>query len=268
MNAAQCRLHGIVARDAPVAVIFRRGPSKHVLLISWNFETDEFSIGQWFKGRVYERRCDLSPSGDLLLYFAANQKPPHYSWSAISRPPYLTALAFWPVGDTYGGGGLFRDDTIIELDRPFPLKLAEGFELPSWLRIEHFGARKSWAEDDAVWRARLERDGWQNGAGPVWEKAHPLMPDQYKLRMTLRDRNHVEYELVRGTNAHLLDEAEWADWDWRGDLLFATRGVLSRLTYANDALASDEHVRVIADFSSLTFEPLVSPPEARVWPTR
>jgi hypothetical protein len=64
------RLHMILARKAHTAVIFRRGPSKWVQLIKWNTDTDDFDLGQWFHGRIYERRCDLSPDGSLLVYFA------------------------------------------------------------------------------------------------------------------------------------------------------------------------------------------------------
>ena len=70
---ATARLFVIRAREAPLAVIFRRGPSKQVRLISWNTDTDDFEGGQWFKGRIYERRCDLSPDGRYLIYFAADQ---------------------------------------------------------------------------------------------------------------------------------------------------------------------------------------------------
>jgi hypothetical protein len=100
---ATARLYAILARRSPVAVLFRRGPSKQVLLIRWNTNDDSLLPGQWLKGRIYERRCDLSPDGDLLLYFAANWKKPYLSWSAVSRPPYLTALALWPKGDGWGG---------------------------------------------------------------------------------------------------------------------------------------------------------------------
>ena len=57
------RLWVVRAKDAPIAVIFRRGPSKQVELILWNMHKDTFERGQWFKGRIYERRCDLSPDG-------------------------------------------------------------------------------------------------------------------------------------------------------------------------------------------------------------
>ena len=110
------RLFAILARDARVGAIFRRGPSNQVLLIKWNLEDDSFEPGQWFKGRIYERRCDLSPSGRRLIYFAANHKKPYYAWTAVSRPPYLTALALWAKGDCWGGGGQFERENSILLN--------------------------------------------------------------------------------------------------------------------------------------------------------
>ena len=101
----QTRLSVLLAQASDVAVILRRGPSKQVLMIRWARDTDRFYLGQWFKGRVYECRCDLSPDGEQLIYFAANQREPHFSWTAVSRPPYFTALAYWPKGDCWGGGG-------------------------------------------------------------------------------------------------------------------------------------------------------------------
>src|SRR3954454_10755262 len=84
LNASSTRLWVLLARKARVAAIFRRGPSRHVQLIKWNLDNDTFEFGQWFKGRVYERRCDLSPAGTLLIYFAATYKEPLRSWTAVS----------------------------------------------------------------------------------------------------------------------------------------------------------------------------------------
>ena len=93
------RLWVLLAREEHVGVVFRRGPSKQVMLIKWNTRNDSFDFGQWFKGRIYERRCDVSPNGELLIYFAAKQKPPLYSWTAISKPPFFTAHgAFFRFG--------------------------------------------------------------------------------------------------------------------------------------------------------------------------
>src|SRR5689334_6204370 len=102
------RIYFLLARKSPLAVIFRRGPSKQVAVITWDTERHEFFLGQWLKGRIYEHRCDLSPSGQKLIYFAAKYGTEMRTWTAVSRPPFLTAIALWPKGDAWGRGGLFE----------------------------------------------------------------------------------------------------------------------------------------------------------------
>ena len=70
------RLHAILAREAPKAVVFRKGPSNRVCTIGWDLEHDTFTPGQWIKGRIYEYRSDLSPDGELMIYFAADYRRP------------------------------------------------------------------------------------------------------------------------------------------------------------------------------------------------
>src|SRR5437667_11968152 len=55
------RLHVLFAREAKIGLVIRRGPSKSVCTVLWNRERDTFKLGQWMRGRIYERRCDLSP---------------------------------------------------------------------------------------------------------------------------------------------------------------------------------------------------------------
>jgi hypothetical protein len=95
-NANTARLYAIIARERRRAVVFRRGPSRLVRLLIWELGSDTLVGGQWLKGRIYEQRCDVSPDGEMLAYFAASYRPPFETWTAISRPPYLTALALWP----------------------------------------------------------------------------------------------------------------------------------------------------------------------------
>jgi hypothetical protein len=168
---SEARLYAILARKAPIAVIFRRGPSKRVQLIKWNTDTDDFEFRQWFKGRIYERRADLSPTGDLLLYFAAKHKKPLYSWSAVSRPPFFTALALWPKGNCWGGGGLFASDRQIVLNHgDSEMQLSDGFSVPKAMRIRQLSGRPGWGEDDPVWTERLRRDGWTQIGFPTKTK--------------------------------------------------------------------------------------------------
>jgi hypothetical protein len=155
-------VYAILARSTPVGIILRRGPSKQVLLIKWNLGSDTLEYGQWFKGRIYERRCDLSPSGDLLLYFAAKYKEPMRSWTAISKPPYLTALALWPKGDGWGGGGFFDSELSVQLNhRPGEDVLQEGLRLKKNMRISLYGSRPGWGEDFPIYHSLLLRNGWK-----------------------------------------------------------------------------------------------------------
>nr|MCH9684422.1 hypothetical protein [Deltaproteobacteria bacterium] len=123
------RLYAILARSSETAVVFRRGPTKQVQLWRWHRRRDEFERGQWLAGRVYERRCDLSPDGTLLVYFAAKYKGPYSTYTVISRPPYFTALALFPKDDTWGGGGLFAGPRRLSLNHRAPeqMQLADGF---------------------------------------------------------------------------------------------------------------------------------------------
>jgi hypothetical protein len=261
-----------------------------VALLTWDLTTDAVVEGQWLKGRIYERRCDLSPDGELLLYFAATYHQPYRSWSAISRPPYLTALALWPKGNGWGGGGHFAAADRVRLNhRKGEMRLAAGYALPPWLAVEQLSEVAGWGEDDPVWSMRLERDGWVCTSGRsrqiedrdgkvwitfeppiVWEKAHPVEPRTAVLRMLLRgirERNGawyvIDHTVVTGSGETLLEGTDWADWDHSGDLLYAAGASLYRRRYANGAIASPV---LVADLSDLQFKNVAPPDEARHWP--
>lgn len=72
---------------------------------------------------TYFKRSDLSPDGSLLIYFAQkiigrSKKDTEYTyaWTANSRPPFLTALALWPKGDCWHGGGSLKNSRIVLLN--------------------------------------------------------------------------------------------------------------------------------------------------------
>lgn len=113
------RLFVLVAARAPVAVVVRRGPSSWAQLTLWDTEADKFTYGAWFRGRIFAEKCDLSPDGALLVYAAYKGSrlgtATTDSWTAVSRPPWLHALALWPMGTTYGGGGRFVGERALAL---------------------------------------------------------------------------------------------------------------------------------------------------------
>ena len=101
----------LTAAEADRAVILRRGPSKWFHVIGWDTRRDVFEHGAWLKGRIYEERCDLSPDGRLLVaavhQASKNGTSYTHAWTAVSRAPWLKALALWPQDTTYGLGGRF-----------------------------------------------------------------------------------------------------------------------------------------------------------------
>lgn len=147
------------ARESNETVIFRRGPSKWVQLLKWNTDKDEITPGQWFKGRIYARRADLSPDGNYLIYFAAKFKESknQYAWTAISKPPYLTAIALWMKSDTFNGGGLFESSQKIYLSHTkSESELEEGFNVDR-LQVRIKEIRFPF---DDIESERMKRDGW------------------------------------------------------------------------------------------------------------
>ncbi|MDF2116802.1 hypothetical protein PY365_14550 [Roseiarcaceae bacterium H3SJ34-1] len=166
-------LYALVAREARIAVVFRRGPARRTQVLLWRLDTDTVESGQWFKGRIYERRCDLSADGTLLALFCASFRKPLFSWTAITRPPYVAPLALWPKGDCWGGGGLF-DGGVLKLNhgsgaagdpQESGLKLDPAFRLPAHLSMQPLpmplGQGLGRGEDDPIRVLRMERDGWQ-----------------------------------------------------------------------------------------------------------
>jgi hypothetical protein len=288
----------ITARNAPTAVIFRRGPSKQVLLIKWNLKDDSFEIGQWFKGRIYERRCDLSPSGKLLTYFAAKYRAPHPCWTAVSQPPYLTALALWPKQHgAWGGGGLFEAAYTLALNhRDDEFDLADGFTLGKNMRVLPLGAHAGRGEDFPIYHMRLLRDGWvmkQEGTHSDYQQKGPMSwtfseARIYEKRMlkgrracTLQMQLHgigeregdwyvLDYEVLTGEGETFLKlpRMNWADWDRNGDLLYSERGRLFRLDWGKLCDGGRQSAKELADFSDLTFAQKTAPATATKWPAR
>ena len=286
------RLYFIISRTSPKAVVFRRGPSKRVCIISWNLKDDSFEPGQWFKGRIYERRCDLSPDGKYLGYFAATYKEPLLSWTAISKPPYLTALALWPKGDGWGGGGLFKNQQEFLLNhKPDEEDLHADFSLPKNLNINSFGEYAGHGEDDPIHHTRLLRDGWimkSKGKKAVpkfntdvtWDYSKdPVIYEKVNKNNSLKLQMQIKGLHKRGGSWYLIDhflynnknnsplsltDTDWADWDHNGDLVYAQDGKLFRVKIESASIESSS-TRKIADFSQMKFEEVIAPDWAKKW---
>lgn len=279
-----------MARDASRVVLLRRGPSKLVLAVTWDTARHEFHAGQWFKGRIYEHRCDLSPSGERFVYLAASNKEPFYAWTAVSRPPFLTALALWPNCGAWGGGGLFDGERTLALNSGGGLTPADGFQLPKGFSVKPIATWAGRGEDDPIRTRRMLRDGWvlddegthgeyRAVARFKWEYLRPERWSKTRGKFRLERRvlgvgelNGPWYAVehcVFGSGGDVvldLGRSDWADWSRSDELLFAKDGRVFRAIARNDGrLGAPEE---LIDLRPLRFEQVPPTAEATTWDRR
>lgn len=261
-------LYGIIARDSNTGVIFRRGPTRHVRLISWNLKNDTFELGQWFLGRIYEQKSDLSPNGELLAYFAAKhwrhtEKIP--TWVAVSRPPYLTALVMWEGLGTWNDISLFETDSVLQLWNCHKSEPVDGFDMLKNLRVKPHGFAGFFYQ--LADHRRLVRDGWTVYSGdPVFNKAPRIVVYRRNipskgvfLQMTATGYNERLYSLHDKNEKELaLLNADWADVH-KTSIVFSNEGKLFRLKLEKSKKVDLNAAKEIADFTNMKFEPIKAP---------
>ena len=271
------RLHVVFASEKPYAVVFRRGPSKKVCTFFWDRKKDTFKLGQWLKGRIYERRADLSPDGKYLIYFAMNGKwnsETRGSWTAISRAPWLKAIELYGKGDCWEGGGLFISKNSYWLnDRYFSDEgtLRQSGEVnrdSSYRPNKYFGA-----EDTGVYYNRLIRDGWkligheEKGSWNSTTLFHKELSKGWILKKIAHEQVGSpkgkgcywdEHELI---NEHTDTKISGKDWEWAEmdgkKIVWAEKGCIYRASiHSNKKIGK---AKQLFDFNSCEFEEIKAP---------
>jgi hypothetical protein len=279
------RLHVLVAARAPVAAVFRRGPSGWWHVGRWDLVAGDYEPGAWLHGGLYPRRCDLSPDGALLLAFVMKKTSPGFlgptppvgpeTYFTVSKLPWLFALAAWREGSTWTRGACFVEGSA--KDRPFTLgdpdagdaaPLRRRYGVEPYPVVQYAAERRrGWAEaPDSP--PRSTGGPWDERRSAILEKPRPRGPGRLVLRDTgISRRAPIEgraptFELERGRRRSPLEEAVWADWDPQGRLLVASRE--GRLELRDP---DDRALRVIRahDLASLRPLPRPAPDWARRW---
>lgn len=268
MQTPPARLYVLFARDAQIGLILRRGPTKEVASILWNRITDEFTLGQWMRGRIYERCADISPDGKHFIYFTFNGHrrtlPTDESWTAVSRVPYLKALALYPHGDTYNGGGLWTSNNTYWVNF---IGNAAGerpalYEAQEVLRDkDHHAISESF---DALFLPLL-RQGWCVTARDGYKKYCFEKPVGYgwllkKCVHTMgegKGQYWEEHVLANPLTSTLINypDWEWADLDGKR-LVWAAKGKLHCARLTKHGLADQ---RELADFNNWKFRRILAP---------
>jgi hypothetical protein len=249
VSAPPPRLYAIVASAAPVAVVFQRGPGKAWGIHRWNLSTGDLETGAVFRGTLYPRRCDLSPSGDLLYYFALKRDSRAFlgesglkTYSAVSKLPWLFALAAWRESGTWTRGCHFVEAPSTEEDGQIgppqagdatPLRARHHLALRRTTPLQYaVERRRGWLEDEDC-PERGPNDAWDEQRSVILTKPRTSAKRAHADRLVLADRGwHREegiegrrpaYRLLRGKRTTDLTDVAWADWDPFGRLLVATR---------------------------------------------
>ena len=274
MARFRARIHVLLARDTPLGVVIRRGPSKQVCTLLWDRKNDEFRVGQWLKGRIYERRSDLSPDGRHLIYFAMNGKwasEAKGSWTAISKAPYLKALAIFPKGDCWHGGGLFTGKKSYWLnDGCGHAVLRDTRDVKRDLNFrpsDNFGG-----ECLGVYYPRLLRDGWKLVERKNVSEWNDFDVFEKPLHhgWVLRKFAHAEVGASVGKGVYW-DEHEirhsasdkhlrCPDWEWadvdRKRLVWSEGGKLFSGVMQEGGITNETH---LFDFNEMSFEQIEAP---------
>lgn len=237
------RLRVLLAQEAPVGVVFRRGPKNLVRLVMWDRETDTFQPGQWFRGKLYAEQSDVSPDGRHLIYLAMGGlawviPATGGTWTAISVLPSLTAVALWGQDDTWGGGGMFLSSSSFWLDA----------DANTFLIRDNSGLRRETYGPHLPFRSRLERDGWvlKPSATPwtrrIFEKT---IRQEWILRRLPEKRGYELEHTEQGTRS--FPAWEWAEQD-RDRLVWAEAGCLRAATLGSDPRCS---FQTLFDFNDM-----------------
>ncbi|HKX00012.1 MAG TPA: hypothetical protein VJN43_19880 [Bryobacteraceae bacterium] len=239
-----CRLYVLTAATAASAVVLRRGPSDWWHLLDWNLDTLALTPGAWFHGTLYPRRCDISADGRLFGYFALKMSSGTPGWPgtyfAVSKVPWLEALAAWETCGTWTWGCRFSGDGDLEVracigKEPFhgryPGKFAIGAMSVEWAKRDVSNEiKRGWQFAPAGDPLILEHPGRPN---PVLKRERPCEEPRLTLGMIHcgvdfsrggMEGVQVEYFLQQTPeDVTPVPEAAWADWDKNGRLLMATR---------------------------------------------
>jgi hypothetical protein len=267
------RIHVLLASHSPIGLVIRRGPSKSVTTLLWDRRKDTFQLGQWMRGRIYERRCDLSPDGQHFLYFAMNGKwesETQGAWTAISQAPYLKALVLLGKGDCWHGGGLWTNKRTYWLNDGYGHRVLRNHT--SFQRDEAFQPELCFGgECLGVYFPRLVRDGWQMESSEQTSRRQSLyffrkpLPGGWSIQKIA----HAEIGAPQGKGCYWDEHAiespsgevvSFPSWEWAevdgGRLVWAEYGKLFAATVGKRGVGTPVELH---DFNGMKFRAIEAP---------
>jgi hypothetical protein len=264
-----CRLHVLAATAAPLACVLRRGPTDWFHVARWRYLDGVVEHGAWTRVKIYPERCGLSPDGSLLGVFAlGGEWGPYF---AVSRVPWLHALAAWAAAGTWTTGVCFGADGTLELagcvgpeprSGTYPGPVARRPVDTHWVRARlQRELSTGWEVVEAPWPPwvhRLPAPLQAHPAAVVARRAPAGRKGEALVVVSLRE-GHREYYLVGPGAARPLEGIRWAETAREGRLLAATDAGELRV------LASDLSPEWTYDMNPPEPDPRPAPEWARRW---
>lgn len=233
-------LYVLPATRAPIAAVFVRAPDKWWLVARWDLQTGELARGAWLRGNLYPRRTEISPDGEVLCYFLTKQSSRPFmgmtgfqTFSAVSKLPWVTALAAWREQGTWTRGHHFVPAGTWDIGDPqhgdaTPLRARWGLAKTEPAQYAN-ELRRGWVQHETC-PPRAADDKWDEQRSVVLAKerstsgARLVLVDQgldFETPGSIEGRL-PEYRLEASGRTEVLDEVVWADWHPAGMLLVAT----------------------------------------------
>ncbi len=253
LRPSYAKLHILLATGAPLGLVIRHGTAKSVCTLLWDRRRDEFTLGQWMRGRIDLNTCDLAPDGEHFIYAAQKYVLPEiHRWAAVARTPYLKAVAYYPA--CWGGGWFVNSQEYClvghrsdpgDRESPEVRRVKADPPTPSLPVARLLGS--GWAMDDQrqSFGGKLQ---YVRPAGAGWElRQYP--PGRYG--------DTSGYELTSGELTVETGGWEWADVDGKR-LVWVAKGCLWAGVMRKDGLCG---TRLLHDFNGMKFEAIAAPYE-------
>ena len=268
------RVHILIASKSKKAIVIRRGPSNHVCILGWDRSKDTFSVSQWLKGTLYERRSDISADGKYWIYFAGTHRyksETKGTWTAIAKVPWLKAITLYGKGDSWYGGGLMGESSKYwlndhECSGHFLMhESKEVFRMKDYPLYDTYGG-----EYLNIYYNRLQRDGWsyfkydEDKSVTIFEKKlcknwvlkkYAYHGGQKKEGQGVYWDTH-ELQDVNG-KIYLFEDWEWAEYLDDKYVFYIKKGCLYKLEVCNSPLI--EEAELVHNFNDYKFEALKAP---------
>jgi hypothetical protein len=267
-SKAACRLHVLLAKNADIGIVFRRGPAAWWHILKWDLANLSLEPGAWLQGTLYPARSAVSNDGMVIAYYAM-----HGSWNtylALSKPPWLKALCAWKTAGTWTTGAYFKSDgTLCAFGAlceeqpfhgscPFPFKFG-GTDI-NWNRAREFQFMMNGWQPKAV---DMSAENFNPGPNEVIELSKNSPQDPRLALNKYSEFGSCLYSITYPDSQEIhLSDVVWADFDRKGRLVIASVTGELRICEINDSNLATVFSR---NLNSLKPTPVQAPEWASRW---